>query len=70
MVMLEVEAEHGGLLIDQVNTLVPTVSPVMVVTGEVGVVITPLPETFIHTPVPTPGAFAAIVAVGDEIQTV
>ncbi len=69
--MLDTAAVHGALVTDQVNTLVPTISPVMVVIGEVGVVITPLPETFIQTPVI--GAvivFAAMVAVGAEIQIV
>lgn len=57
-------------MIDQVKTLVPTVSPVIVETEELGVVITPLPETFIHTPVPAPGEFPAIVAVPAVTQTV
>lgn len=61
IVILEVEAAQGAFVIDQVKTLVPAVNPVIVVTGEEGVVITPLPETFIHTPTPVTAGFPAIV---------
>ncbi len=70
MVIVEVEARHGALVIDQVKTLVPTVSPVMVVLGFPGVLIAPLPETFIQTPPPVTAGLAAIVAVGEETQIV
>jgi hypothetical protein len=70
IVMLETEARHGELLIDHVNTEVPTVSPVIVVVGLLGDVIVPAPETFTQSPVPTAGTFPAIVVLGVETQTV
>ena len=63
MVMFDVEEEHGELLIDQVNTLIPGVKPVTVVFLNKGFVIVPEPETKTHNPVPTTGLLAAIVAV-------
>ena len=39
----------------------------MVVVGELDVVIVPEPLTNVHTPVPTKGAFPAIVAVVPQI---
>jgi hypothetical protein len=70
IVMLETEDAQGRLLIDQVNTEVPTVSPVMVVLGLFGVVITPDPETFTQTPVPESGVFPAIIVFGVDTQIV
>lgn len=61
MVTFEVEDVQGGLLIDQVNTLVPTVSPVIVVVGESELVITPEPETLIQVPIPEVAVLAFIV---------
>lgn len=61
MVTFDVEEEQGGLLIDHVNTLVPTVSPVMLVVGDNELVITPEPETLNHLPIPVVAAFAFIV---------
>ena len=54
----------------QAKTLFPKPNPVMFVVGDKEFVITPVPETKVHTPVPTVGAFAFIVVVGDEIQSV
>jgi hypothetical protein len=59
--MLETEEAQGGLLIDQVSTVVPAAKPVIVVAGLFGAVIAPDPETFTHKPIPTAAAFAAIV---------
>jgi hypothetical protein len=61
MVMSEVEDIQGELLIDQVRTVVPAVNPVMVLVAERELVIVPLPETFIHRPVPEVGMFPARV---------
>lgn len=52
------------------STVVPTVSPVIVVFGEVGVVIVPGPDTFVHRPVPTAGAFPDRLAEPAETQIV
>lgn len=68
--MFEVDEVHGELLIDQVNTVVPTVSPVIVDAGFVGVVIVPGPETFTHRPVPLTGLFPASNALPAVTQTV
>ena len=38
--------------------------------GESEFVITPLPETKVHTPVPTVAVLAVITVVGEEIQIV
>mgnify|MGYP001592676019 CR=1 FL=1 len=61
MVMLAVDEVHGGLLIDQVSTVVPTVSPVTVVLATSEFVMVPGPETFIQLPTPAPGTFPAKV---------
>ena len=45
----------------QLNTLFPIPNPVIVVTGEVGVVIDPLPETRVQSPLPEVAVLAAIV---------
>lgn len=70
MVISEVEARHGLLVIDQVKILVPTVRPVIVEPGEEGLVIAPLPETNVQTPVPVTAVFAAMVAVPAVTQMV
>ena len=61
---------QGGLEIDQVKTLVPAVSPVIVEVGDNELVITPEPETFTHTPMPAVGVFAVIVTLPVVTQTV
>jgi len=50
--------------------LVPVARPVIVVAGESELVIVPLPEMSVQAPVPATGAFAFIVAEGEEIQRV
>jgi len=70
IVTFELEGVHGELEIVQAKTFVPIARPVMVELGKVGEVIVPLPETSVHNPVPTVGVLAAIVVVGDEIQSV
>jgi len=61
MVMFEVEDVQGGLLIDQVRTVVPGVNPVTVEFGKREFVITPGPETFIQAPVPATAGLPANV---------
>ena len=70
MVMLAVEEVQGGLLIDHVSTVVPTVSPVIVVLATSEFVIVPGPETFIHRPIPFTGTLPANRAVPAVTQTV
>ena len=50
--------------------MVPTANPVIEVDGESEFVITPVPETNVQAPLPTIGEFAAIIVVGDAIQSV
>jgi hypothetical protein len=52
------------------KTFVPKPKPVIDVVGESEFVIVPEPETNVQAPVPTTAAFAFIVVVGDEIQSV
>jgi hypothetical protein len=59
MVIFETEAAQEEKLTDHVSTVVPVVSPVIVVLFRVGVVIVPDPETLTHNPVPTMGTFPA-----------
>ena len=67
---VEVEAIHGKLEMVHAKIVVPTANPVTPVVGENGFVIDPLPETKVHTPVPTIAGLAAIVVVGFEMQSV
>lgn len=61
MVIFEVEEVQGGLLMDQVRTVVPAVKPVTVEFGNKELVMTPGPDTFIHPPVPAAATFPANV---------
>ena len=61
---------HGGFEIAHSKTLTPTPKPVTDVVGESEFVIVPDPDSNVQTPVPTVGVFAAIIAFGEEIQTV
>jgi hypothetical protein len=64
-VTFEVDDVQGGLSIDHIKTVTPGVNPVTVVFRTNGFVIVPDPETKVHEPVPTAGAFPARVAVAD-----
>ena len=64
------EAVQGAFEMVQAKIFVPKAKPVIVVLGRVGFVIVPEPETKVHKPVPTVAVFAAIVVVGEEIQSV
>lgn len=52
------------------NTLFPKPNPVILVVADKEFVITPVPETKVHAPVPIVGVLAFIVVVGDEMQSV
>ena len=67
---VDVLGAHGAFEMVQAKTLFPKPNPVIEVVGESELVIVPLPETNVHTPVPTPGVLAFIVVVGDEMQSV
>ena len=49
---------------------VPKPKPVTDVVGESEFVIIPDPDTSVHSPVPEVATFPAIVAFGEEMQTV
>ncbi len=70
IVTFDVEGVQGLFEIVQANTLLPNPKPVIDVVAKSELVITPVPETNVHTPVPTPGVFAFMIAVGEEIQSV
>ena len=64
------EARHGALEIVHAKIFVPKPKPVIELTGESELVIVPLPEIKVQTPVPTVTVFAVITVVGEEIQSV
>ena len=68
--IVEEEAVQGEFEIVQAKTFVPKPKAVILVFGRVGEAIVPLPETSVHKPEPTSGVLAAIVVVGEEIQSV
>ena len=68
--IFETELAQGAFEIVQAKTLFPKPNPVMDVVGESEFVIVPIPETNVHAPVPTIAALAAIIAFGEEIQSV
>ena len=70
MVTVDAEEAQGAFEIVQANTLFPKPKPVMEVVGESEFVITPVPETNVHAPVPTVAAFAAISVFGLVIHNV
>lgn len=69
IVTLETELAQGGFEIVQLKIFTPTPRPVIVVEADKEFVIVPEPEINVHTPVPTKGLLAAIVA-PPETQTV
>lgn len=70
IVTFETEGEQGGLLIVHAKTLSPIPNPVTDVVGKRELVITPVPETNVHAPVPSTGKFPFIVVDGEETQRV
>jgi hypothetical protein len=67
---VEVEGKHGLSYIVQAKIFVPKPNPVIEVVGESELVITPVPETIVHTPVPEVATFPFIKAFGLLIQSV
>jgi hypothetical protein len=70
IVTLETEFAQGGLEIVHAKTLAPIPKPVMLLVGERELLITPVPDTRVHEPLPTVGLLAAIVVVGLKAQIV
>ncbi len=70
MVTFEIDEAHGALEIVQAKMLLPIANPVIELEGDNELVIVPLPETKVQTPIPTVAVLAAIVVVGEEIQSV
>jgi hypothetical protein len=64
MVTLELDGTQGALEIVHAKILVPNPRPVMLVVGESELVIVPIPETKVHTPVPDVAVFAAMNVFG------
>ena len=64
MVISSLELPQAPLLIVHLKVeLAPTVNPVTPLVGDDGVVIAAVPDTTVHTPLPTAGVFPAKVAV-------
>ena len=64
IVTVSEDGVHGKLEIVHTKTEeVPAVNPVTPDVGLPGAVIVPVPENFVHTPVPTEGVLPASVAV-------
>ncbi len=64
------EARQGALEIVQAKTFVPKPNPVMDVVGESELVIIPVPDTNVQTPVPTVAVLAVINVFGLLIHNV
>ena len=64
MVTLELEGAHGGFEIVHAKTLFPKPNPFMFVIGERELVIDPVPETKVQTPVPAIAVLAFITVFG------
>jgi hypothetical protein len=70
IVVVANEDVQTPLLIIHCNVVVPTLIPVMVVVGELGEVIVPLPAIILQVPTPTVGALPDIVVLGVLTQIV
>jgi len=70
MAIVAEEAVHGAFEIVHWKIFVPNPKPVTEVLGESELLITPVPEIRVHAPVPIIGALAAIIVLGEEIQSV
>ena len=70
IVTLAIEGAQGLFEIVHAKTLFPKPNPVIEVVGESELVITPVPETKVQTPVPIAGKFAFMTVAGEEIQSV
>src|SRR5690606_31226436 len=59
------DVEQGPLLMVHLSvTLVPTGTPVTVVVGDAGLVMSAVPASMVQSPVPTPAALPANVKIG------
>ena len=67
MVIASVLGGQVPFVIVHTKVFTPVVKPVTPELGLVGVVTTPVPAVTVHAPVPTVGAFAAKVAVAEQI---
>lgn len=68
MVNVSVELGQTPFEIVQTNVFTPTLIPLTVDVGELGVVTTPEPLITVHNPVPTAGVFpASIVLVAQMV---
>ena len=67
MVIASVLGVQVPLLIVHTKVFTPVVKPVTPLVGLVGVVTVAVPAVTVHAPVPTVGAFAASVAVAEQI---
>ena len=67
---LETDEAQGRFEMVHRKTFIPGPRLVMVVAADSEFVMVPDPEIKVHAPVPIAGTFAAMVALGDEIQTV
>ena len=70
MVTFETEGAHGELEIVHAKTLFPKPNPVTAVVANNELVITPLPETRVHAPVPEEGKLPFMVVFGLLMQSV
>ncbi len=70
IVTVDTEGAHGALEMVHAKTLFPNPKPVIEVVGESELVITPVPETNVQTPVPTVAVFAVINVFGLVIHSV
>ncbi len=70
MVTFELEGAQGELEIVQAKTLFPKPNPVIDVVGDNELVMTPVPDTKVQTPVPTVAAFAVMNVFGLVIHKV
>jgi hypothetical protein len=67
---VDVELAQGGFEMVHAKTLVPTPNPKIVDVADSELLITPLPETKVHAPVPTTGVFADMIALEVLMQIV
>ena len=70
IVTFEEDGAQGALEMVQAKIFTPNPKPVMEVVGESELVIVPLPDINVHTPVPTVAVFAVIKVLGLVIQSV
>ena len=70
MVTFELEGAQGAFVMVHAKTLFPNPKPVILVVGESELVIVPIPETKVQTPVPTVAVLAVMNVFGLEIHNV